>query len=193
MSKWCKGKMDIGDISRDLLLKAANGDVPAFEEIYKFASGFVYNVALRIAGNREDAQEIAQEVFLRIFKNLKDFKFKSSFKTWVYRITVNTALNIRKKALKDLSRQAEYNENIYYKKAIQDDSPEKIIDTKTNEEMVNNLLAVLNPRHRACIVLREMQGLSYEEIAQVLKININTVRSRLKRAREILLKRGGYK
>lgn len=185
--------MDIRDISNDLLLKASNGDAQAFEEIYKFASGFVYNVALRIAGNREDAQEITQEVFLRVFKNLKNFKYQSSFKTWVYRITVNTALNIRKKALNDLNRRAEYNENIYAAKALQDNPLERIIDKKSNEEIVNNLLAVLNPQHRACIVLREIQGLSYKEIAQALKININTVRSRLKRARQILLKRGGYK
>jgi RNA polymerase sigma-70 factor, ECF subfamily len=181
--------MDIREISNGLLLRAQDRDIGAFEEIYKLASGFVYNVALRIAQNTADAQEITEDVFLSVFKNLRDFKFKSSFKTWVYRITVNTALNKRKKTSNDLNRRAEYNENIYYENTKQDNTLDKI----TKEEIVNDLLSALNPQHRACIVLREMQGLSYQEIAQTLKININTVRSRLKRAREILLKRGGYK
>lgn len=184
--------MDIRDISNDLLLKVSNGDVQAFEEIYKMLGSFVYNVALRIVGNREDAQEITQEVFLKIFKNLKSFKFQSSFKTWLYRVTVNTALNSLRKTRHDQSRQVEYNENIYIGAPMQNDPTEHIMDQRGIEEKVNSLLDTLNPEHRTCIILREMQGLSYKEIARVLNININTVRSRLKRAREILLKRGGY-
>ena len=97
--------MDIKEISNDLLQQASQGDIQAFEEIYKITSSFVYSMALRTIRNREDAQEITQEVFLKIFKNLKDFKFRSSFKTWVYRITVNTALNFIKKAGHDRNRR----------------------------------------------------------------------------------------
>lgn len=183
--------MDIQEISHDLLQQAAQGDIQAFEEIYKFASSFVYSVALRTVRNREDAQEITQEVFLKVFKNLKDYKFKSSFKTWIYRITVNTALNFIKKAGCDLSRQVEYNENMIIEDARPENTTDSILDNQENEKKVNDLLAALTPEYRVCIVLREIQGLSYEEIAQTLKTNINTVRSRLKRAREILLKRGG--
>lgn len=184
--------MDIKEISHDLLQQAAQGDIQAFEEIYKFASSFVYSVALRTVRNREDAQEITQEVFLKIFKNLKDFKFRSSFKTWVYRITVNAALNVIKKAGHDLNRQVEYNENMVIENAPPENATDSILETRDKEKKVNELLAALTPEYRVCIVLREIQGLSYKEIAQTLKTNINTVRSRLKRAREILLKRGGY-
>lgn len=184
--------MDIKEISHDLLQQASQGDIQVFEEIYKYASSFVYSVALRTVRNREDAQEITQEVFLKVFKSLKDFKFQSSFKTWVYRITVNTALNVIKKAGHDLNRQVEYNENMIIENARPGNTIESIIETQDKEKKVHDLLAALTPEYRVCIVLREIQGLSYEEIAQTLKVNINTVRSRLKRAREILLKRGGY-
>lgn len=184
--------MDIQEISNDLLHQASQGNMQAFEEIYKIASSFVYSVALRTVRNREDAQEITQEVFLKVFKNLKDFKFKSSFKTWLYRITVNTTLNVIRKTEHDLSRQFEYNENMTIENAWPENATDSILDNQENEKKVNDLLAALTPEYRVCIVLREIQGLSYEEIAQTLKTNINTVRSRLKRAREILLKRGGY-
>lgn len=184
--------MDTKEISNDLLRQAAQGDIQAFEEIYKFTSSFVYSVALRTVRNREDAQEITQEVFLKVFKNLKDFKFKSSFKTWIYRITVNTALNVIKKTGQDLRRQVAYNENMTIENTRPENATDGILAGRDNEKKVNDLLAVLAPEYRVCIVLREIQGLSYEEIAQTLKTNINTVRSRLKRARGILLKRGGY-
>jgi RNA polymerase sigma-70 factor (ECF subfamily) len=81
------------DISREILIKAAQGGISEFEALYKAAAGFVYTVALRVTANEQDAQEVTQDVFLKIHKKLKDFRFRSSFKTWVYRITVNTALN----------------------------------------------------------------------------------------------------
>src|ERR1700733_12793154 len=85
------------DISRDTLIKASQGDMQAFEEVYKTSSSFVYNVALRVVNNREDALEVSQEVFMIIYNKLKDFRFESSFKTWVYRITANHAINFAKK------------------------------------------------------------------------------------------------
>ena len=184
--------MDIQSISPDIIHKAAVGDIQAFEEIYKGASSFVYNVALRTSRNREDAQEITQEVFLKVFKSLQDFRFRSSFKTWLYRITVNTTLNVLKKTAYDRRRQFTYHENISAELPAQTEAAETSLEQRDRKEQVNKMLESLSPEYRACIVLREIQGLPYDEIAQALKININTVRSRLKRAREILLKRGGY-
>lgn len=185
--------MDIRDVSPDLLRRITQGDKEAFAELYKAASGFIYNVAFRIAGNREDAQEVTQEVFLRIYKYLKSFRFQSSFKTWVYRITVNAAFTVRKKARAELNRQVEYKENILIGTAGQEPAAESDMERSLNEKKISDLLSTLNPEQRACMVLREIEGLSYAEIAQALKININTVRTRLKRAREALLKRGGDK
>ncbi|MDD5131750.1 MAG: sigma-70 family RNA polymerase sigma factor [bacterium] len=184
--------MDIQSISQDIIKKAVSGDIQAFEEIYRSASSFVYNIALRTARNREDAQEITQEVFLKVFKSLKDFRFQSSFKTWLYRITVNTTLNMLKKTAHDRRRQFAYHENICNELPLPTAGIETSLEQREQKAQVDKMLEALNPEYRTCIVLREMQGLRYDEIAQALKININTVRSRLKRAREILLKRGGY-
>jgi RNA polymerase sigma-70 factor, ECF subfamily len=180
--------MEISDISYELLKKASEGDLRDFEVIYKAASGFVYNVALRVTGHREDAEEATQEVFLKIFDGLKSFKFRSSFKTWIYRITVNAALNIRKKTQNRSGRMVEYDENVADGSLTHDNPVERNVDIKSSKEIVDKLLGILSSDYRACIVLREMQGLSYEEIAEALNININTVRTRLKRAREMLMK-----
>lgn len=179
-------KGEIVDIARDIVLKAAEGDLQAFEHIYKQTSAFVYNVALKVLRNSEDAQEVTQEVFLKIYKNLKNFDFQSSFKTWVYRIAVNAALNFLRKEKSTLKRHLEYNDNVYVR--TEENKIEKFFEQRENEEKVNVLLEALPLEQRVCIVLREIQGLSYEEISRALEVNINTVKSRLKRARETLLK-----
>lgn len=171
------------NIDEDILIKASQGDIQSFELLYKASCGFVYNVAYRVVNNREDAFEVAQEVFMIIHHKLKTFRFESSFKTWVYRITANTAINYAKK----MSRT----KTVPYEEAIGEDAVDSEVLTQMDQEhqnqLVENLLAQLNPDQRACVVMREIQGLSYEEIAQALNININTVRSRLKRSREKLL------
>lgn len=173
------------DIPKDILIQASEGNVEAFEKIYRATSDFIYNVAYRITNDREDAQEVTQNVFLKIYKNLKSFRFQSSFKTWIYRIAANTAINASKRRSKELSRRIEYNDEIELKYAHE--PIKETIDKKSNEVLVKSMLNILNPDQRVCVVLRDIEGLSYKEIAETLKININTVRSRLKRAREALL------
>lgn len=173
------------DISDEILIKASEGDIKSFEAVYRAAAGFVYNTAFRVAGSRQDAEEITQEVFMRVYNKLKEFRFESSFKTWVYRIAVNCALNRVKKTSKDRNRRVEFDENIHAAQTANDAETE--IDGEHRKDMVNSLLNTLNPQQRACIVLRNIENLSYRQIADVLDVNINTVRSRLKRAREALL------
>jgi RNA polymerase sigma-70 factor (ECF subfamily) len=173
------------EITEDVLTQAAQGDLKAFELIYKHSSSFVYNVAFRVVGNKEDAQEVAQEVFLTVHHKLKEFRFESSFKTWTYRITTNLAINMAKKNSKIRNKTATFDEEI---NPIAVEANVKVnIEKEHNEQLVKNLLNEINPDQRACVVLRNIEGLSYEEIAQTLKININTVRTRLKRAREKML------
>src|SRR3989338_7984914 len=169
------------DISDDILRKASQGDLASFEVIYKATSEFVYNVAFRIVNQREDAEEVTQEVFLIVYQKLKSFRFESSFKTWVYRITANSAINFAKKNGK---KTMEYNEQVAG--TVQNDT-HKEIEREHQGKIVEQLLEAINPEQRACVTLRNMEGLSYQEIAKVLRININTVRSRLKRAKEKLL------
>jgi RNA polymerase sigma-70 factor (ECF subfamily) len=176
------------DIPRDILIRAANADMQAFEQVYKAVSGFVYSVALRITNNTADAQEVTQDVFLKIYRNLKNFQFKSSFKTWAYRITVNTAINKYRTVSKEKKRMVNYDDTIEAGNTIADTGT-SFIEREDAEKAVASLLNALNPDQRACIILKEIEGLSYKEISETLKININTVRSRLKRARLALLGR----
>ena len=177
------------DIGQELLKKAGAGDMLAFEEVYKATSGFVYNVALRITRNYADAQEVTQDVFVKICHSLKDFQFRSTFKTWVYRITVNMAINRYRKVKREERDRIDYTEIIESFPAGNSAADGAI--KNDNEMILNKLLDRLIPEHKICLVLREIEGLSYQEIADILKIPLNTVRSRLKRAREALLAAAG--
>jgi RNA polymerase sigma-70 factor (ECF subfamily) len=171
------------EISEDVLVKASQGDLQAFEEVYKASSSFVYNVALRIVNNKEDAQEVTQEVFLIIYNKLKSFRFESSFKTWAYRITANYAINFAKKNSR--TKTVAFDES--WDQGASSSEVDKQMDQEHQSIVVEKLLGEITPDQRACVVLRNIEGLSYQEIALALNININTVRSRLKRAREKLV------
>lgn len=173
------------EIPQSVLGEASLGNMQAFEEIYRAASGFVYNVALGIVRNSHDAQEVTQDVFMKIYHNLKSFGFHSSFRTWVYRIAVNTAIDRYRQVLRANKGRLDYD-------AAQAEgscapSVLKQANQFDNRAKIGKLLDTLNPEQKACILLREIEGLSYRDIAGVLKIPVNTVRSRLKRARQALL------
>ena len=177
--------LNMQNIEKDILLKAQMGDIDAFEEIYKISSGYVYTIILKVVGNKEDAEEVTQDVFISVYKNLKRFGFRSSFKTWLYRIAVNRAINMFNKRKKERPRKVLFDENIDY--AREENDTKTDIDKKHDEKVLEAILEELPPDQKACLVLKEIEGMKYEEIAQTLNINLNTVRSRLKRAREKLI------
>lgn len=175
------------EIAREVIEMAAGGDMAAFEEIYKTFSSTVYTIALGVTHDRQDAEEAVQDVFVKVFKALKSFRFGSSFGTWIYRITMNTAINIRRsQARRRTSATVDYDE---IKESIPDprNAHEDRIEKSYAFENVDKILKNLSPEHRSCVVLREIEGLDYKEIADILKIPLNTVRSRLKRARESMV------
>ena len=174
------------EITNDMILKAAKGDMDAFEKIYIAANSFVFNVALRVSGRREDAKEITQDVFVKLYRKLSGFKFESSFKTWVYRITVNTAINTAKKAKRQGKNMLSYDDDIILKNQIEQNAS----STTRGEgsQPLEALLSELDLNQRACITLRSIEGLSYKQISEALHVNINTVKTRIKRARESMIK-----
>ncbi|MCX5703209.1 MAG: sigma-70 family RNA polymerase sigma factor [Candidatus Omnitrophica bacterium] len=179
----------MNDIAPEVLGRASQGDMDAFEQLYKATSSFVYNVAFRITRNSPDAEEVTQDVFMKIYRNLKGFQFRSAFKTWVYRITVNTAINRYRKSKKEEKGRVDY-DNIIESLPDSRLATEGVIQSD-NEARLNALLDMLSHEHKTCLILREIEGLSYQEIAVALKIPLNTVRSRLKRARQALLEKAG--
>ncbi|MFH1898838.1 MAG: sigma-70 family RNA polymerase sigma factor [Candidatus Desantisbacteria bacterium] len=176
----------MSEISSEILTRAGNGDIKAFEQVYNEFSGFVYNVSLKITRNSHDAEEVTQDTFMKIYRKLKTFGFCSSFKTWVYRIAVNTAINYQRSSIKKESQKVDF-ETVAL--TISDDKATAEDNIIRQEDVVqlDLLLKTLKPEHRVCLILREIEGLSYQEMASVLEIPVNTVRSRLKRAREALM------
>jgi RNA polymerase sigma-70 factor (ECF subfamily) len=155
----------------------------AFEDIYRCHSGMVYRLALRMVSRVEDAEEITQQVFLAVHRSFKSFEGKSSLKTWIYRIAVNCSLNLLRK--RKVGFEVPWGED--FDPADTRSDLEEKINAEEGRSKIEALLDVLNEDQRVCILLRAQEGLSYEEIASVLRININTVRSRLNRARMILI------
>jgi len=173
-------------VPKEWLVAAAHGDTEACDRIYEATCDYVYSVALRITGNSADAEEVAQDVFLKAFKELRYFRFESSLTTWLYRITTNHAISALRKGGRIRARQVEYNDALQPAERYCE-RPDAPMDREHDEARIRGLLEALNPEQRACIVLREIEGLRYHEIADVLGIRINTVRSRLRRARRAIL------
>jgi RNA polymerase sigma-70 factor (ECF subfamily) len=173
------------EISEETIRLAAQGDRQAFGEIYRACSGFVYTVALRILGNSADAEEVTQEVFIKLFRTLKEFEFRSTFKTWLYRVTANSAINAYNARKLRRCRSVDFEEVSGVLECPQEQRSS--MEYEERQKLMHKLLERLPARQRACMVMREIEGLSCQEIAAALKTNINTVRTWLKRGRELLM------
>ena len=142
-------------------------------------------------GNEEDAKDVTQESFIKIYKNIRGFNYKSKFSTWIYRIVVNTARDALRKRKETISIDQDFeNEKGSMKKQIPDEKeinqPEKSFEKREMQIEVQKAIAVLSLEHRTVLILRTYQNLSYEEISEILDVKLGTVKSRLKRAREAL-------
>jgi RNA polymerase sigma-70 factor (ECF subfamily) len=174
------------ELGPDVIRRAQENDGTAFEEIYRCYAGMVYRVALRMTRRVEEAEEVTQEVFVAVHRHLKTFAGNAELKTWIYRIAVNCSLN----ALKKNKRNPEVSWDEGFDPQDPRQGVAEAVEKEAREAKVASLLGALNTDQKMCLVLRAQEGLSYDEIARALNININTVRSRLKRARETLMALG---
>jgi RNA polymerase sigma-70 factor (ECF subfamily) len=179
------------DHEKTLLEKARQGDAEAFEKLIEAYQKKVFNIALRMLGNYDDACDIAQEVFIRAFKSIKDFREQAMFSTWIYKIATNACLDElrRRKNRVFISIDEEVKlEEGDLKRQIEDDKPSPDIEVEQNEmrEEINKAISELSEEHRVVIVLRDIQGFTYEEIAKITKCPEGTVKSRINRARQAL-------
>ncbi len=159
-----------------------NGDVSGFEELVRRYQDRIYNLCRYMIQDAHDAQDAAQDAFLKAYRNLNAFKPDASFYTWLFRIAVNTCLDYKKKA-----RPAQLeDESLVDGLASAERSPEERYQSKEIGLAIQAALGKLPQHLRAAVVLKEMEDLSYEEIAETLQISIGTVKSRISRAREEL-------
>ena len=167
-----------------------DGDVNAFEELMAAYEKNVYNLALRMVNDPEDAADMSQEAFIKAYQSLSSFRGDSKFSVWLYRIVSNVCLDFlrRRNRRSTVSLSVEDDEGEETQLDIPDESfsPEAQLERRLTREAVQRGLSGLPPDSRQILLLREIQGLSYEEIARVLDLEVGTVKSRLFRARKKL-------
>lgn len=171
---------------RELVRRASQGDESAFELLMRTHESRMYAVALRMCANREDAQDCLQEAMLRIYRAMSNFKFQSSFATWAYRITMNTCLDeLRRRKLRTAT-SLDVLLDTGWSPTDDGETPEQYSIASEQRRMLERAIADLPEDMRAAIVLRDVQGFSYDEIARMLEANVGTIKSRISRGREKL-------
>ncbi len=175
----------------DLVRKARRGDLNAYDELVKRYQERIYATIYHMTSNHEDANDLAQESFIKAFQALKSFKGGSSFYTWLYRIAVNKTINFLKQrkhkhhlSLNDLDFNAEHDPDLVA--LISDKTPLRDAGLAELQKKLNEALLKLSEPHRMVVVLHDVQGVSHDEIAEIVGCNIGTVRSRLFYARQEL-------
>jgi len=176
-----------------LVTALSQGEEQAYEILIQRYQQPVYNLVCRLLNDPTDASDIVQEVFLKVFRNIAKFRGNSSLKTWIYRIAVNEAYNHRRWFSRHLRREvalAPDTDAPTYADSLADPSrtPFDLAADRETRALVESALEILNPKFRAAVVLRDIEDLSYEEIASVLEVSLGTVKSRILRGREALRK-----
>ncbi|MHC4103298.1 MAG: sigma-70 family RNA polymerase sigma factor [Planctomycetota bacterium] len=181
-----------------LVERCRQGDSEAMEQLILKYQNRIYNVILRMCRNNDDAAELTQETFVKIIKKINEFEGRSSFYTWAFRIAVNLTLNYCQRSVrlgfKSLDiEDKEHNRQTRWqlKEFLTDEScpdPALVAQNKELCERVIQSLMKLDDAHRAVVVLRDIEGMNYARIAEVLEIELGTVKSRLSRARSNLRK-----
>src|SRR5271165_6260104 len=175
----------------DLVRRAQGGDLEAYDELVKRYQERIYATVYHMTSNHEDANDLAQDSFIKAFSALKSFKGGSSFYTWLYRIAVNKTINFLKQrknkyhlSLNDIDFNAENDPDLVA--LVSHKTPQRDAGLSELQKKLNEALLKLSEPHRLVVVLHDVQGQSHEEIAKVMDCNIGTVRSRLFYARQQL-------
>ena len=173
-----------------IVQRVLQGDVNAFEKLVLEYEKAVYGITQRMCGNAEDAADMTQETFIKAYNSLSSFRGDSKFSVWLYRIATNVCLDfLRSKSRKptvSLSMEDDDGEEVELDIADESQSPERLLERGLTRDAVRRGLNALSPEYRQILLLREIQGLSYEEISEVLTLEVGTVKSRIFRARKRL-------
>lgn len=174
-----------------LVLRSRQGDLEAYDELVRRYQDRIYATVYNMTSNHEDANDLAQETFIKAYKALASFKGDSSFFTWIYRIAVNKTINYLKQrknraamSLNDVDFNAEHDPDLVA--LVSDRTPRRDVGLAELQERLNKAMMKLSETHRMVVTLHDIQGLSHEEIGQIMGCNTGTVRSRLFYARQQL-------
>ncbi len=167
---------------RDLIERFKRGDPSGFADLIRKYENRIYGLCRHMMGDADDAQDAAQDVFVKVYGNLKTYRPDSSLYTWLYRITVNTCLDYRKKKHPESFEDEPAIDKLPSARPL----PDRLYESKETGHLIEEALRRLPKAFKAVIVLKEIEGLSYEEISEVLHTSVGTVKSRISRAREEL-------
>ncbi|MEW6540400.1 MAG: sigma-70 family RNA polymerase sigma factor [Bacillota bacterium] len=177
------------DNVRKLVQRAQRGDTAAFEELVRQYQDRIYALSYHLSGNQADAEDLAQEAFVKAFYGLKGFRNEADFGTWLHRITVNLWINVRRRERQTVSLDEPVQTGdgeVQRELAATAEEPPEVLERKEFQRFVQRALGEISREHRVVLVLREMHDYSYEEIARVLDCSLGTVKSRISRARTAL-------
>ena len=173
----------------DLVRAARDGDMRAYDQLIQRYQGRIYSTIYHMTSNHEDANDLAQDTFIKAYSVLKSFKGDSSFYTWIYRIAVNKTINFLKArknkyslSLNDMDFNAENDPDLVA--FVSDKTPRREVALAELQQKLNEAMQKLSEDHRMVITLHDVQGLSHDEIAAIMECNTGTVRSRLFYARQ---------
>jgi len=188
----------MSELERSLLKRLRDRDERAFRELIAAQRDRVYNITFRMLGNRAEAEDVAQEVFITVFKTIESFREESKFSTWLYRVAVNHSKN----RIKYLSRRQDRNKDELDETTHSESSsgngaigtttpraPDRALEGAQMEKLLQDAINTLDPEQREVVILRDVEDLSIEEICEITGLADGTVKSRLHRARLVLRKK----
>ncbi len=179
-------------VSPEIIKRCKDGDREAFNTLIGAYQTRVINIAFGIMGSKEDALDAAQETFVKIFKGINAFGGKSSLDTWIYRVTVNTCMDLLRKRSRTVQTQSldAQPDGDSIEQEIPDTAPtpEQNSERLERTRVLRAAIAELSPEYREVITLFDIEGFSYDEIGKILSLPLGTVKSRLARARKALKK-----
>ncbi|MAS97988.1 MAG: sigma-70 family RNA polymerase sigma factor [Pontiellaceae bacterium] len=170
---------------------AKTGDTAAFDKLVELYHSRIYTLTYQMTSNREDAEDLTQEIFVKAFEALPRFKGQSSFYTWLYRIGINKTINYRKKRNRNRpfsldAMDQEVKQDEVYHDLSSEGSPLRNLSLSELQLKLNKAMQGLSEKHRTVVVMHDMQGIPHDEIAKVVGVSVGTVRSRLFYARRQL-------
>lgn len=171
---------------RELIARLQKRDEAAFEELIRQYEKKVYTLCFRMCGNSEDAEEAAQDAFLALWRGIDRFRQESSLSTWIYRLATNTCIDTLRRRKKQSGSVSLDDEELFVDAVDTSPQPQETVEHHEAQKLLQEGLSALPEEYRKVLILREIEGLSYTEIAESASIELGTVKSRISRGRSLL-------